>query len=58
MTGKGRPSSAKCGTPSGYVSHYYFGEKPCQECRKAMAEDQARRRAAREAMRSEAPSDG
>ena len=25
--------SVACGTPSGYVSHYRRGEKPCQACR-------------------------
>lgn len=34
----GRPRSAECGTPSGYTSHYYHGERPCEACKDAHRE--------------------
>lgn len=40
----GAKNRAKCGTTSGYVSHYYHGEKPCPECRAANREYQRQRR--------------
>lgn len=30
-----RVRTAECGTMSGYASHYYHGEAPCQPCKDA-----------------------
>lgn len=37
-------SPARCGTTSGWSKHQDLGEKPCEACRKAKSEYDARRR--------------
>ena len=40
----GPKGGSRCGTPTGAARHYAAGEKPCEPCRIAKNEAQARRR--------------
>ena len=40
----GRPATQPCGTPAAYARHLRHGETPCQPCRAAEMERQAKYR--------------